>query len=175
MTIFFSSERCIVKRPSLNDAPYWQQLKASSKQATQNDIEKNILHYKNYGFCIGSIFLKKAKTFVGIAGLHYYPNQESPKPPELSLAISPGFRRNGLGREITKKIILWGFSRCLLTTITVLVLVTNKKSSNLFQNIGMSNQDIILIKNELYYLFTITADKVCRLESYSWDQLNEQD
>jgi ribosomal-protein-alanine N-acetyltransferase len=103
------------------------------KQWLQSDIS----HYQKHGFCMGSVFEKKSKKFIGRAGIVYLNYDDTQSDLEIGYVLHKTYWQQGYATELVQALIKWGFSNLSTTKLVAAVHPENKKSQRVLEKAGM--------------------------------------
>lgn len=162
MTIFLETKRLILKSPTLSDLNDWCAVHAESdvvpysKEVVEKWLHQHIAEFKQYGFSMGSVFLKNSNEFVGRAGLFYSPDIIDPGSVEMGYVLHKKHWNQGYATELAHALLDWGFNHLKLEKIVALTRVDNKKSQHVLQKVGMKYVKQIQSEHHEFLLFEIT-------------------
>ena len=89
--------------------------------------------YRQFGFGLNRVALRKGDTAIGICGLL---QRDSLPDPDLGFAFLPEYRRRGYAREAAEAVLQHGFSTLEQTRIVAIVNSANQASSGLLEKLG---------------------------------------
>ena len=166
---FIESERFIICQPLIDDITYWDELHSDpdvmknlggirDSQTSSEWIQADISHFKKYGFCLGSVFIKSDMQFVGRAGVvHLFYDDQRPEL-EIGYALLKKYWHRGFGTEIVKAIIDWSMLKYFDIDLVALTSPDNEASLNLLKAIGMREIKRIIHNKKPFLYFKYDAN-----------------
>lgn len=159
MSILLETERLIVKVPTAADIDNWTGLlDEETKSLTQKYLDRHIAHHAEYGFCVGSVYLKDSGVFIGRSGISYYFSPEyNEQNIEMDCALHKNYWSKGYGAELSKAFIELCFNKLGIDRVTTLTQADNEASHHIFKKIGMRYaKDVLVVsENKEYMLYEI--------------------
>jgi ribosomal-protein-alanine N-acetyltransferase len=166
MTHFIETQRLFIEVPTLLDIDNWQAVHsdqevmkylggARDRKTTLQWLKHDISHYKKHGFCLGSVFEKKNKMFIGIAGLVYLNYDDSQQDIEIGYQLKKNCWNKGYASEIVQALICWGFSHLSVTRLVAVTRPENQKSQRVLEKAKMQYDRTIPLHNEDFLFYAI--------------------
>ena len=110
-------------------------------------------HYRQYGFGLLGLHLKKNNALIGMCGLIKRDYLESP---DLGFAMLPAFRNNGYACEASKSVLDWAKKHSGLTLIYAIVNPKNHNSTKLLKRLGFRyERQIMSSPNDRVSLYSV--------------------
>ncbi len=121
-----------------------------NREQAQKSFKDRILgHYKTYGYGLWSIFLKKEKKFIGLAGL-LTRQIEGEEKVELAYRLLPVYWGHGLAVEAAAAIADYAFSTLKINFLISIIDVNNHRGLLLAKRLGMQ-----VVKKTLFHNFEV--------------------
>jgi ribosomal-protein-alanine N-acetyltransferase len=166
MTHFIETERLYIDVPTLLDINNWQDVHsdqetmkflggARDRDTTLEWLQNDISHFKKHGFCLGSVFEKETKLFIGIAGLVYLNYDDNQQDIEIGYQLKKNFWNKGYASELAQAIIKWGFLYLKVNRLVAVTRPNNQKSQHVLEKAKMQYEGMIQLHNEEDYLFYV--------------------
>jgi ribosomal-protein-alanine N-acetyltransferase len=150
MSIFFETERLIVKLPTLEDYAALHALETdvdvmhyigdgsiSSPERTLAKLKKDIAHFAKHNFGTGLVYEKISKEFVGQGGLVYLEYNDTQPNIELDYVLHKTCWGKGFATELAKRSLEWGFDNLPVTKLIAVTDLHNLKSQQVLKKAGL--------------------------------------
>ncbi|STX55468.1 GNAT family acetyltransferase [Legionella beliardensis] len=167
MTHFIETERLYIHAPTLSDIDNWQTLHSDQETmkylggtrdrgTTLQWLKNDIAHYKKHGFCLGSVFERESKMFIGIAGLVYLNYDDNQQDIEIGYQLKKSCWDKGYASELVQSLIKWGFFHLKVNRLVAVTRPDNHKSQRVLEKAKMQYEGKIQFhNNEEDYLFYV--------------------
>lgn len=166
MTHFIETKRLFINSPTLVDVDNWQTVHsdqetmkyldgARDRKTTLQWLKHDVLHYKKHGFCLGSVFEKENKIFIGRAGLVYLNYDDSQDDIEVGYELKKDCWNKGYASEIVQTLINWGFSHLNVTRLVAVTRLENQKSQRVLEKAKMRYERKIQFHNENFLFYVV--------------------
>ena len=144
----------------LSDAETMQHYpKPYDEEMTKHWIEWNIQNYKEYGFGIWAVELKKTGAFIGDCGMTIQ-NIDGELLPEIGYHIHKKYWRKGFGSEAAKAVRDWAFENTKYDCLYSYMKYTNIGSFSTAIANGMKKiKEYPDPKNTISYAYAITREE----------------
>lgn len=155
------TKRCIIRETTTDDVDSFYEIykEPSITQYMENlyperdaeiayiqDYIKNV--YAFYGYGMWTVLEKNEGKVIGRAGISW---REGCDIPELGFVIAKPFQRQGYAYEICRAIIRYGHEELGFTSLQVLIMKGNEKSTALCEKLGFKYMEKIIIDNIEYH------------------------
>jgi len=111
--------------------------KKVSKVGARNGIENLLVHFYQFGFTLGFVFLKNSDVLIGRAGLLQI-NGLAEAPIEVAYMLEKPYWNRGYGTELANYFIDWGFSHLKIDRLVGISHPEHATSQNILKKCGMS-------------------------------------
>lgn len=166
MTHFIETHRLFIDVPTLADIDNWQTIHLDdeamrylggvrNRDTTRQWLEQDIAHYKKHGFCLGSVFEKESKAFIGRAGLVYLNYDDNQQDIEVGYELKRNFWNKGYASELVQALINWGFAHLNVDRLVAITRPENQKSQRVLEKTKMQYEKKIRFHNEDYLLYVV--------------------
>nr|WP_241393563.1 GNAT family N-acetyltransferase [Clostridium butyricum] len=133
--------------------------KPFDEERTRGWIEWNLENYKNYGFGLWAVTLKKTGEFIGDCGISIQ-NIDGELLPEIGYHIHKKYWRRGFGSEAARAVRDWAFENTDYNCIYSYMKYTNVGSYSTAIANGMRKvKEYQDEKNKISYAYAITRDE----------------
>ena len=133
--------------------------KPFDEERTRGWIEWNLENYKNYGFGLWAVTLKKTGEFIGDCGISIQ-NIDGELLPEIGYHIHKKYWRRGFGSEAARAVRDWAFENTDYNCIYSYMKYTNVVSYSTAIANGMRKvKEYQDEKNKISYAYAITRDE----------------
>lgn len=133
--------------------------KPFDEERTRGCIEWNLENYKNYGFGLWAVTLKKTGEFIGDCGISIQ-NIDGELLPEIGYHIHKKYWRRGFGSEAARAVRDWAFENTDYNCIYSYMKYTNVGSYSTAIANGMRKvKEYQDEKNKISYAYAITRDE----------------
>ena len=133
--------------------------KPFDEERTRGWIEWNLENYKNYGFGLWAVTLKKTGEFIGDCGISIQ-NIDGELLPEIGYHIHKKYWRRGFGSEAARAVRDWAFENTDYNCIYSYMKYTNVGSYSTAIANGMGKvKEYQDEKNKISYAYAITRDE----------------
>ncbi|KTC84239.1 MULTISPECIES: GNAT family N-acetyltransferase [Legionella] len=166
MSLLIETKRLLIKIPILDDLDNWNSLHSDpevmrfmggskTRTTVQEWLESDILHYKKHGFCMGSVFDKNNKKFMGRAGLVYLDHDDTQPDIEIGYVLHKEQWNKGYGLELVLALIGWGFSQLNVNRLVAVTRPENKRSQKILEKANMQYKKQIQFHDEDFLFYHI--------------------
>ncbi len=166
MTHFIETQRLYIDIPILTDIDNWQTIHSDQeamkylggtrdRDTTLQWLKHDISHYKKHGFCLGSVFEKENKTFIGRAGLVYLNYDDNQQDIEIGYELKKNCWNKEYASELAKALLDWGFSHLKVTRLVAVTRPENQKSQRVLEKAKMQYERKIQFHNEDYLFYVV--------------------
>ncbi len=126
------------------------------EKRTKNWIEWNLQNYKEYGFGLWAVVLKKTDDFIGDCGLTIQ-NIDGALLPEIGYHINKKYWQRGFGSEAARAVRDWAFEHTAYDCLYSYMKYTNIGSYSTAIAVGMKKiKEYPDEKNGISYAYAIT-------------------
>lgn len=131
-----------------------------TKEETKEWIGRSIKSYKNFGYGLWAVTLKKTDQFIGQCGISDQ-NIDGEKVLEIGYHINKNFQNNGFATEASRACLNYGFTKLGFDEIFIHTYIKNFPSVRVAQKIGMMKRkeyektiqkDNVVMKHVVYSL-----------------------
>lgn len=179
-TIFFETNRLIVKKPALSDLnhlialrsdPEVMQFVGNGLIQTKEDVAKflgvAIAYQAQHGFSFGSVYEKASGEFVGQAGLFHLGFDDTQADIELAYRLHKKFWGKGYATELAEALIAWGFSHLDVKKLVALAWPDNMRSQRVLEKAGMIFKGVITFRDREVKYYEIYKNDLIELAAYN--------
>ena len=174
------TERFYLRRFILDDAPFLYFLNKNENvmrytgdipfkniKATEKFIE-NYSHYDDFNMGRWAICDKKQGEFMGWCGLKYHPDEDFV---DLGYRIIEKHWNKGIATEVSKTVLLYGFSSLYIQDIYTYIDIRNTASSKVAEKVGFKFQEEIIHEGnptKIYHIKnrSVEAREISAKETY---------
>lgn len=109
-----------------------------NREATKADIQRNIQHYAQHGFCLYAVEIKSTHEFIGWIGLNIATFEAHFTPAtEIGWRLDSRHWNKGYATEGAKAVLQYAFTKLNLNEIVSFTTVNNKASRRVMEKIGL--------------------------------------
>lgn len=161
MAIFLKTTRLIIQTSSVRDLKNWVTLYSDSEQMSYKPeiikqwLDQDRMHFKKYGFGMGSVYEKKNHCFVGRAGIVYLDYDDSQPNIEIGYILDKAYWNKGYATELAKALVKWGFQHLSVNKLVAVTRPENKKSQHVLEKTGMHYVKLIQIRHQDFFFYEI--------------------
>jgi ribosomal-protein-alanine N-acetyltransferase len=114
-------------------------------------------HHLKHGFAIWGVFDRETEDFIGCAGLFYLRMDDTQGEIELAYALLTEYWDKGLGTEICKALIEFGFGIHNFKRIWAITRKQNRKSQHILKKIGFNYRYTDQHQGDLAHFYAVEA------------------
>lgn len=148
------TNRLVIQPPSLSNLDYWFWLHSDQtvmeyidgprkKKTISSWLQQDIFHYEKHGFCVGSVFDRKTKQFIGRAGMVYLNYDDTQSDIEVGYILHKRYWGKGYATELVTALLRLGFVDLNLNKLVAMTHLSNIKSQRVLEKAGMRSSKLL--------------------------------